>query len=519
MKKYSGVIGIFILLAASVFYTLYSEAKMIYIPFFAIGIIITLISIYLHYSLIINILKGKAVKYSTNSIIYILIIFSILAVLNFISLRNHIRFDSTESKVYSLSPQSLKVLENLSEPVHITSFFTKERGKLKKRLEKRLDLYKYHSPLIKHEFIDPIKNPGRIEEKGIDPNELGPRIDGLSLIESGGKKVKIFGISEEKITNAILESSRKERKIIYFLQGHGEKDIQDSGGKGYSKVMDALKSEYYDVENIIISADIGVPKDCTVLVIPGPEQKILDSEIRAINHFIMSGGRLLVMLDPGNRANLDGLLNEVGLKFDNNTIIDPRYNYLNDQIVPRVFTYSEHSITQGWSRKLSTVFPIASSVGWLDIRDPRLFYDDLAKTSTYSWGERNMAQIRFNPDNDMSGPLNIAALASKELEADEVVSLELEEGETREFRVVLIGDSDCFTNNYFDVQANGNFFLNIIGWLSQEENLISIRGKTLAGQSLLLSKRESLVLMYSLFALPILIIIIGITVWIRRRSL
>ena len=519
LKRYSGIIGIFLLLVASIFYSLYPELYVIYLPLFILGLIITLLAIFIHFKLIINILRGKAVKYSINSIVYIMIIFSITAVLNFISFQNHKRFDTTLTKAYSLSPQSLKVLENLEVPVHISCFFT-EGNKRKKSVVKRLELYQYHSPMISFELIDPLKQPGLIEEKGIDPDSLGARIDGMTLVESGGKKIKVFKFGEEAITSAIIESLRKERKIIYFLQGHGEKDIDDNKGKGYAKAAASLRSEYYDVQNIILTADASIPENCTVLVIPGPQERIFDSEVSALKRYILRGGRLLIMMDPGSRAELNPFLEEFGLEFHNTIIVDPRYNYLGDQLVPRVFTYSSHDITAGWNRKFFTIFPVASSVGWKDSGDSRLYSDKLAGSSRqYSWGETDGTQMNFDPEKDRPGPLAIAAISLKELEADEVDGIKIEEGQTVEFRIVLIGDSDCFSNNYFDVQANGNFFLNIIGWLAQEENLVSIRRYTLAGQSFLLSSRERLTLIYSLFVLPILVLIIGIAVWIRRRTL
>jgi ABC-type uncharacterized transport system involved in gliding motility auxiliary subunit len=519
LKRYSGIIGIFLILAASLFYSLYPGLTIVYLPLFAIGLIVTLFAVAAHFRLILNILRGKAVKYSINSIVYIMIIFSIIAVLNFISFRNHKRFDTTLARTYSLSPQSIKVLENLEEPVHISCFFT-ENNKFQKRMEDRLELYRYHSPLITFEFIDPLKQPGRIEEKGLDADELGPMIDGMSLIEGGGRKIKLFKRGEQDVTSAIIESLRKTRKIVYFLQGHGEKNFDDAGGQGYSKAAEALKSEYYDVESLILTSDVSIPEDCTVLIIPGPEEKILDFEVSALKRFILRGGRLLIMMDPGSRASLDSFLQEVGLEFHNTMVIDPRYNYLGDQRVPRIHTYSSHEIVFGWNKTFFTIFPIASSVSWVDAGDSRIHSDNLAKSSReYSWGETDAAQPNFDPKSDRPGPLGIVSISLKELEADEVQDIQLEEGEVAEFRIILIGDSDCFSNGYFDVQANGNFFLNIIGWLAQEENLVSIRRKTLAGQSFLLSSREQLTLLYSLLVLPILVIIIGVAVWIRRRTL
>src|SRR5207249_1494870 len=49
----------------------------------------------------------------------------------------------------------------------------------------------------------------------------------------------------------------------------------------------------------------------------------------------------------------------------------------------------------------------------------------------------------------------------------------------RETRVVVLGDSDFASNGVLGIQGNRDLFMNIVGWLSQQENLISIRPKEL----------------------------------------
>ena len=46
-----------------------------------------------------------------------------------------------------------------------------------------------------------------------------------------------------------------------------------------------------------------------------------------------------------------------------------------------------------------------------------------------------------------------------------------------EARVAVIGDSDFAANAYLGIQGNRDMFMNTLGWLSQQENLIAIRPK------------------------------------------
>ncbi len=518
LRRFSGIVGVLILLASSIYYSLFPEMIAMYLPAFVVGAAIVLYAVAVHRKFILGLLKGKAVKYSANSMIYIMIVLSTLALINFISFRNHKRIDTTESKAYSLTPQSQQILKDLNEPVSIYAFYRTNNPR-RNRFERLLRLYRYHSNFVQYEIIDPVEQPGLIREKGIKQEELGKKIDGLALIERGGRQVRVFNANEQGLTNAIVEASRKTRKVIYFVQGHGEKDLQATGGRGLSLVRSLLESEYYEVKNLFMRDDGKIPDDCTVLVIAGPVKRLFDYELSALQDLLKRGGRMLFLLDPGSDSGISEVISKVGLRFHNNYIIDPQHNYLGDSLNIAVFSYSDHKITRGWNNKFFTIFPVVSSVEWYDISDPRLFNDNIAKTSRYSWGDTNPDDRTFDSTTDASGPLTVASLAFKKLLADEVEGVTLQEGEEREFRVVLVGDSDFITDNYLQAQTNENFFLNIINWLAQEEELVSIRERTISEQSFMLSKKEILVIFYSVLSLPILIVIAGIVVWLRRRTL
>ena len=47
-------------------------------------------------------------------------------------------------------------------------------------------------------------------------------------MSSGPKREIVDDYSEEKIINAVIKVTRTEEKVIYFLEGHGERGIQDT---------------------------------------------------------------------------------------------------------------------------------------------------------------------------------------------------------------------------------------------------------------------------------------------------
>ena len=101
-------------------------------------------------------LKSRTVKYGSNALVAALITFGILAVVNFLSGRPHWRFDTTEGGMYSLSDQTITLLQSLDKDVRVAAFFREQnRG----RYEDLLQDYAYYSRRFSYRFVDPDSRP------------------------------------------------------------------------------------------------------------------------------------------------------------------------------------------------------------------------------------------------------------------------------------------------------------------------------------------------------------------------
>ena len=79
---------------------------------------------------------------------------------------------------------------------------------------------------------------------------------------------------------------------------------------------------------------------------------------------------------------------------------------------------------------------------------------------------------------DKKGPITIAAAVSAAAApADAAEARRRADAPKPETRVVVFGDSDFAANGALGIQGNRDLFMNTVGWLSQQENLISIRPK------------------------------------------
>ena len=202
----------------------------------------------------------KSFIYSGNMLLVIVLVLAILVLANYFLSRHSYRVDLTAAKVHSLSDQSLSVLKNLKADVSIKGFF-RMGNQSRAAMEDLLKIYAYNSPKIKAEFIDPDKNPGLVKRYDVTQ-------DGTTVFEAGTQSSRITGVTEEDITNALIKVTRARKKVIYFLEGHGEAPLSESGDDGYSIAKTELEKLGYEVKKQSLAMAENFPKDCALLVVP-----------------------------------------------------------------------------------------------------------------------------------------------------------------------------------------------------------------------------------------------------------
>jgi ABC-type uncharacterized transport system involved in gliding motility auxiliary subunit len=252
--------------------------------------------------------------------------------------------------------------------------------------------------------------------------------------------------------------------------------------------------------------------------------------------YIQGGGRVFFMTDPETAPGLTPYLEEFGVKLENDLIVDTVSRLLGgDYFMPVVNEYEYHRITDKF--RYATFFPYARSVSPTEEKPEGITVESIAKSSQNSWSERQLDQqeVTFSEEDDVGGPISLAVVAtiqpketSRQIEPEEeATEMETEEQEPteetlpkQEGRIAVFGDSDFATNRYYYLSGNGNFFLNTVNWLTEEEDLIAIQPKTSSPRTIQLSPSQGrLIFFVSLIFLPLAVLITGISVWVRRRSL
>ena len=87
-------------------------------------------------------------------------------------------------------------------------------------------------------------------------------------------------------------------------------------------------------------------------------------------------------------------------------------------------------------------------------------------------------------------------------------------------RVFTTGSDTWLTNGYIDNLSNRRFFVNALGWLTQEEQLLARTGQVATDRSLpLTTERQARVLVVTVGIVPALILAggLGVNALVRRR--
>ncbi len=496
-------------------------------------------------------LKSRSAKRGIEASFLSLMMLSLLVVL-YLIIRNHpVRLDLTANKLYSLSDQTKKVLDSLTDEVHITAFvnedvfLNEDHRVLCEYVRTLLKRYEEYSDKVKVVFVDPVKDPATAQKFSV--NSLVAVIfsyrghtkkvtDRQLMVWERGGRWKFTG--EETFTSSILSLMESKEKIVYFVRGHGEKDIDNKDTFGYRVLRDFLENENFKIRKINLYEVKDIPNDCSVLIIAGPEEMISQVEQKKIKRYLKKGGKLMLLVDPIFERNaaqfLNFLTSDWGILLDNNVVVEenPAYSLYYEGRPYIIFPdLRYHPITKDLIQRDEKVV-LVFAMGLLKTNVEGYIYAPLLQTSKDSYGEKNIRRGGFTTGKDkkdIQGPLTVAYAIRKVLtnastnvvkngETNKVVLKGFIDDETR---IVVVGDSDFVANAYLRFSSgNLDFFLNALEWLVRKEKLISIRPISYEIRPLALSKSAGKwVTVIVLLVIPFLFVLIGLIIWrVRKRK-
>ena len=489
------------------------------------GLVCVLIYMASQWRDIADMFRRRQARYGTLAATSVLIVLAILVAVNYIGKQQNKRWDLTENKQFSLSQQSRDVVAKLDAPVEIMGFMPPaDQPTAVNTFRDLLQEYAGLSNQIKLELVDVDRNPSVAAQ-----NEV--RNYGETVVRHKGRTERVTSSQEQDVTNALIKVVSGQARSIYFTQGHGEKDPGSSEVGGYQEAQESLKRENYTVEKLVLAQQGAVPDNATIVVVAGPRVDFLPGEVETLEKYLAKGGKLLLALDSpapdeSPLPNLVGLAKKWGIDVGNNLVIDQTgmgQLFGGSAETPVAANYPSHPITSRLD--VMTAFRVARSVTPVIGGNEGHTAQSIVETSSRSWAESDLKALydRKQPTQDekagdKTGPISIAAAVSAPVGEAKPESDDASSGPKAETRLVVFGDSDFASNMLFRAAGNRDLFMNTVGWLSQQENLISIRPKEPSDRRLTMTAaQQSNVTWLSIVIVPLAIFGTGVYSWWRRR--
>lgn len=455
-----------------------------------------------------------------KTILLILALGFILFDVNYIARQFDFRLDITKQKLHTLTPETIELLQSLKLNVKMTVLYA---GLPPKYLEDLLKEYSTHSKgRITTEIIDPIVDIGYAAQFGniINGNES------KLIVQSGNERKDVdFSqefLTEELINNALMNVSRQKR-MAYFLKGHGEYDVEEEGDAGLSKFVKTLQMNNFDVVELVIGLKGQIPDNCDVLVVAGPRDELTEHEEQAINTYLEKGGDAFMMVEntivttpdqplrkdsEDKNPSLNNILRQWGVEVAKDVAVDLANHAGDDAGSPATRNYMAH---RAIVKTLDYTFYVRPrSIMMIKGHRPTIKLAPLVLTAseTHSWGETNRAlQVKFDEGIDRPGPVPIAF----------VISEPKNEKKTSATRLIVFTDADFLTNVYIDSYSNAEMGLNVVYWLTDLDYQPFMGKKNIEVNRLDLTSQQKRQVIVVLVFLPMLILMAGGMVWINRK--
>ncbi len=477
-------------------------------------------------------LRSRQLRSGSYSALYVGVFAGILVAANWLGVQYNETFDFTEQRLYSLSDQTHRVLDGLDRDVTMSYF---DRTAQFVAARDMLQRYENASSRVRVEYVDPDQDPIKTEAMNV-------KSYGTLVIDVGGASQQASSTSEQDITNTIIAALKGEEKTACVVTGHGESASDDMERDGFYSARDEIEGANYQFEDVNLGTD-GVPGHCTVLVIPGPSTDLFEPEVDALRGYVSQGGRALVMLRPafpdqrGRRdepsPKLVALLAEWGIAARNDVVIDESaigQLFGGGPFTPLVTDYLYHPIVEPMEN-VATLFPRARTVEKAEESPDGWTLDDLFETSSSSFATDTMriedSAVTLGPESERrAGPVKLAVAGTYDVPAapadedsgnGEEIGATEEEAEP-EGRIVAVGSFGFASNYGLSLGGNRDLLLNMMNWLTSDEDLISIRPRDPEDTPVdMTSSDMTRVFLGSLVLLPLVIIVTGVWTWWGRR--
>lgn len=479
------------------------------------------------------VVRRRRIQHSTLTVLGIAVLLALTVSVYTAAVRANIVVDLTDSRQYSLSPETREILSRLDRPVRITAFYSARQLPRRERDDQFFRLYTTATDgLIELEFIDPTTNNAIAEAFGV-------AFDGdvfVSYLTDDGQidfdtvvRVLRESTQERDMTGALLRLLQVNRFTVAFEIGYSTVSQFDTSETGLSAVIQGLERSGVITGAInlreLIANDGFIPDTVTALVLTQMREDLPPAAVEIIADYVDRGGSLLVMTDPDllNPARqflaTDGPFNRYlwstfGLRALDGVVVDPVVSGRTPLDVMSAIISDGSDLTLNLNNpndpNSAVMFSIARPIEVN--RQPPVPNGLIIASSPASYIETDLQtlaftnQTQFDIEEDFAGSVTLAAWADNPATGA---------------RIVLTGDDDWVTNQRVGAPlGNSILFTNVITWLTGFGEQVTFAPTGRATNLPLIFISPAMldnIGLVTVVIMPGLALMIGLAAWMRRN--
>jgi hypothetical protein len=466
------------------------------------------------------------------------LVIAVAVMVNFLGARFFQRFYLSSQTRVVLSSRTLTVLQSLTNKVSVTLYFDR-KADFYPAIVALLDEYRAANKNISYRTVDYIRDASEAEKVKSKYNLNAATDKNLIIFDLAGRFRVAPGDAITKYTMDQVPKSDPNQKELefrrrpvefngemmfttmllalenpqplkaYFLQGHGEPSLAETGEFGYSKFNAVLQQNYIAVSNLELTGDAPVPSDCNLLVIAAPSRPLAPEQLQKIDQYLRDGGRLLLLFSLESlkyATGLEPIVKRWGVNVVADIAQDRLHTFDGQDIITQQF--GKHPVVNSLSQlSLQIVFPRpVEKINWAGPPANAPQVDELVLTS---------------PDatlyNDRTAAPRSYSLACA-VEQKTVAGVATPRGLAR---IIVVGDSIFVGNHYIESGGANRDFLNAaVNWLcDRPQLLVGIGPRPVTEFRLLVSQEQQRQLRWLLLgALPGGALFFGWLIWLIRRK-
>jgi len=435
-----------------------------------------------------------------------------------------IRADLTAGQTNSLSPQSIRVAQDLTQTVSVYGFFRASEASAQQPAANLLKEYQKYSDKLNVQFVDPDVHPELAYQFGLTRSSV-------VVFAQGAHQETAAGTTEEDFTGAILRLRNNTQKKIAILNIPSPLSFSGGGAQGTIPATLAntgLTKENYVVlppYNLVVSPTISI-SEVDVMIVPPPakDQPLSDAAVRALSDYLDRGGHVLLIGDPETAPLPAALLQKYGLTEGRGIVVEQNQQNVWGPSPTEILvtTYPASTITRDMNNVPTAYYvaepiiaPTTTITGFTVApfiqSSASSLYGDLKQDAN---GQTTFAPISSGP----AAPYNLGISVEQTVSAtNNFTSSQTTRPQVT--RLAVFGDFDFISDQLAQqVPSNLDMFYNTVNWLSQSEERISVRPQDTTSRQITMSgQTQNLIAWSTILFIPALVLLGGGVVWWRRR--